>query len=113
MTRRMMIGGLAGLLAAGGAAWKFHVFGRHYAPTPYDDLLSQIVDREPAAKLGAVVLQSHPELDAAKLAARLRASSRALAGQAARDAGDSRLMEVGGWVLPESVALYAALAAKA
>jgi hypothetical protein len=113
MKRRIVIGGVLGLAAAGGAAWKFHLFAKHYAPTPYDDLLNQIVDREPAAKLGAVVLRDHPELDAPSLAKQLRAAPRALAGQAPRDATDDKLMEVAGWVLPQSVALYAALAAKA
>ena len=29
------------------------LFVKHYAPTPYDDLLAQLADREQAAKLGA------------------------------------------------------------
>src|SRR5262249_28726384 len=46
MKRRVMLGGLAALAAAaaGGAAWMLHPFARRYAPTPYDDLLNQIVD---------------------------------------------------------------------
>jgi hypothetical protein len=113
MKRRMMIGGVIGLGVAGGAAWKFHIFGKHYAPTPYDDLLNQIVDREPAARLGAAVLKDQPGLGADALAQQLRGASTTLSGQARRDTDANRLMEVGGWVVPQSVALYAALAAKA
>ena len=51
--------GLAALaaLAAGGIG---HLLGRWYPPTPYDDLLHQIVDREPAAALGRAALVSMP-----------------------------------------------------
>ena len=111
MKRRLVIGGLSALGAVG-AAWKFHLFGKHYPPTPYDDLLGQIVDRDAAAKLGAAVLAGQPGLTAPAIAAQLRKSSRALSGEAVRDADGGRLREVDGWMLPESLTLYAALAAK-
>jgi hypothetical protein len=111
MKRRLVLGGAAALLA-GGIAWKARLFGRHYAPTPYDDLLGQIVDREPAARLGVVVNRIRPGLTAPMLAKMLRRSGGNLAARAMRDADQNRLMEVDGWLVPESVGLYAALAAK-
>ena len=113
MNRRRVIGGLAAaaVAALGSAAWKFHIFAKHYAPTPYDDLLGQIVDRQPAARLGAVALRTMPDFHLQRLAADLRQPGRELARRAPLDAGQNRLFEAGGWVLPESVALYAALAA--
>jgi len=113
MKRRSLLGGLAvALLAASGAAWRWHLFGHRYAPTPYDDLLDQIVDREPAARLGAVVAKARPGLTAPSLAKILRQPGETLAVRAIRDADQNRLMEADGWLLPESVGLYAALAAK-
>jgi hypothetical protein len=113
MKRRTAIGGLAAaLIAAGGAAWKLRLFAKRYPPTPYDDLLNQIVDREPAARLGAVVVRARPDLTAQGLATILRQPGETLAERAVRDADQNRLMEADGWLVPESVGLYAALAAK-
>jgi hypothetical protein len=113
MKRRTAIGGAAAslLLAASGAAWKLHVFGKHYPPTPYDDLLGQIVDREAAARLGRIVNRERPGMTLPDLAETLRRPRLSLAAQAQRDTGPGRLMEVRGWVLPESVGEAAALAA--
>ena len=110
-TRRAAIAGAAVLAVAGGALWKLHPLRKSYAPTPYDDLLAQIVDREPAARLGAAVAESRPGLEPSRLAAQLRAGPR-LAARARADASQNRLIEAGGWVLPQGVALYALLAAK-
>ena len=113
MKRRTAIGGAAAalLLAAGGAAWKLHIFGKHYPPTPYDDLLGQIVDREAAARLGRIVIRERPGLTPQSVAGLLRRTGLNFAAQARRDAGQGHLMEAAGWVLPESVGNYAALAA--
>jgi len=113
VSRRLTIGGLAAaLLAAGGAVWTLHPFRKTYAPTPYDDLLAQLMDRQAAAKLGAAVAKSRPGLTPASLAAQLRRPGQTLKARAGRDAAENRLIEAGGWVLPESVGLYAALAAQ-
>jgi len=84
---------------------------KHYPPTPYDDVLAALVDREEAIKFGALVSDA-PAPSA--LAARLRATLKpaGLAGAAASDIAAARLVEVNGWVVPESVALLSALAAK-
>jgi hypothetical protein len=110
MRRRTALAGLTVALAAGGAAWKFHLFSKHYPPTPYDDLLSQIEDREPAIVFGAVARKSLPV--AAQLAAQLRKDGRKLRDRAQTEAGEAQTTEVAGWIVPQSVALYAALAAQ-
>ena len=114
MKRRAVLtglgGGLAIALAAGGAAWKFHLFGKHYPPTPYDDLLSQIEDREPAIVFGSEARKSLPA--AAQLAGLIRKDGRNLSDRARTEPGEAQVTEVAGWVVPQSVALYAALAAQ-
>ena len=112
MTRRRILAGLVAVLAvAGGAAWKFRLFAKQYPPTPYDDLLDQIVDREPAIAFGQAARKSLP--GAATLAAKLRRDHRSLAERATAEPGQAQIVEVAGWVVPQSVALYAALAAQA
>ncbi len=110
MRRRNLLAGMVVMAAAGGAAWKFRLFRKHYPPTPYDDLLSQIADREPAILFGQTARKSLP--DAARLAAELRRDGRTLAARAAAEPDAAQLAEVGGWLVPQSVALYAALAAQ-
>jgi hypothetical protein len=113
MTRRQLGLGAASLAALSAAAIGYRRFGGPwYAPTPYDDLLHQIVDRRPAATLGQTVVRTMPRFNTAALAARLRQSSLTLAQRARTDAGAGRVTEAGGWVVPESVALYSALAAQ-
>ena len=112
MRRRDVLGGVvaAALVAAGGAAWRFHLFRPHYPPTPYDDLLNQITDREPARVFGGAALKTMQGANAAGLARVLRGQG-TLAAAAASDPAEDRVTEVSGWVVPESVAHYAALAA--
>lgn len=111
MKRRAILGGLAAVLAAGAAAWKFQLVGKHYAPTPYDDLLSQIEDREPAIAFGRAARKALPS--AAQLAAQLRKDPRSLRARAEAEPGEDQITEVEGWIVPKSVAFYAALAAQA
>ena len=111
MRRRDLLGGvLGGVAAALVAAWRFHLFGPHYPTTPYDDLLNQITDREPARVFGGAALKTMPGANAAGLARVLRGQG-TLAAAAASDPAEDRVTEVSGWVVPESVAHYAALAA--
>ena len=111
-SRRTLIGiaaAASGALAAG--LYRFtDLFVKHYAPTPYDDVLATLANREQAAKLGTLVSDA-PQPQA--LAARLRVTVKpGLTAAAKADAAAGRLTEVGGWVVPESVALLSALAAK-
>jgi hypothetical protein len=114
MKRRTLIASAAAAstaLAAG--LYRFtDLFAKHYAPTPYDDVLAALQDREQAVKLGALVSDAPaPQALAMKLRATLKPQGLTAAAKA--DAVAGRLSEVGGWVVPESVALLSALAAKA
>ena len=96
------------VLGAAGLSYR-HMFGRWYAPTPYDDLLHQIMDREAAARLGK---SARHTADLPALAAKLRQPGFALSKRARSDAAAGRVVEAGGWIVPETVALYATLAAQ-
>jgi hypothetical protein len=111
MKRRTVVAGVAaGSAAIAAGLYRFtDLFVKHYPPTPYDDVLSRLSDREPAARLGRAV-RGAP--DAPALAARLRALPADTAAAAQADIAANRLAEVGGWLVPESVMLLAALAAK-
>ena len=112
MSRRDLGLGAAAMAFVGAAALGYrHFFGRWYAPTPYDDLLHQIADRKPAARLGAEAITTMPDFDVARLAARLRRPGFTLR-RARGDAAEGRVMEVGGWIVPETVVLYSALASQ-
>jgi hypothetical protein len=112
MKRRTMIAGVAaaGVAVAAGLYRFTGLFAKHYAPTPYDDLLGQLVDRDQAARLGAKVAGG---AKAPALAARLRPSlTGGLARAVLADIQAGRVQEVDGWMLPDSVALLSALAAR-
>lgn len=113
MKRRTVIGGVAaaGALLAGGLYRFTNLFVKHYPPTPYDDLLDKLTDREQAARLGA---KTAGTFDVASRAAVLRASlhDQSLGAAAAADIAAGRLVEVDGWMLPQTVAWLSALAAK-
>lgn len=103
--------GLGTVALLGVAALGYRQFGgRWYAPTPYDDLLRQITDRAPAAELGKAAMKSMPHFETTALAARLRQPGFTLAGRTRGDAAAGRVMEADGWIVPETVALYSALA---
>jgi hypothetical protein len=113
VSRRVVGLGAAALAIVGaGTIGVRRVFGPWYEPTPYDDLLHQIVDREQASLLGKTAAASMPRLDVAALAAKLRQPGFRLKDRARGDAAESRVVEAAGWLVPESVALYSALAAQ-
>lgn len=114
MRRRSLIAGVAAASAAVAAGlYRFtDLFVKHYASTPYDDVLATLADREQAARFGASVAGAP---DANGLAAKLRPmlKSVGLTAAAKADVTAGRVIEVDGWVVPQSVALLSALAAKA
>lgn len=113
MRRRGLIAGVAaaGTAVAAGLYRFTDLFVKHYPPTPYDDVLAALADREQAARFGASVAGT---LDANGLAAKLRPmlGSGGLTAAVEADIAADRLVEVNGWVVPQSVALLSALAAK-
>ena len=112
MKRRTLISSAtaAGAVVAAGLYRFTDLLVKHYPPTPYDDVLVVLTDRERAAKLGALVSDAPaPQALAAKLRVAIKTG---LTAAAKADAASGRLTEVGGWVVPESLALLSALAAK-
>lgn len=113
MKRRTIITGSAAVIVAVAAGlYRFtNLLVKHYAPTPYDDVLAALADREQATRIGTLV----PGMPApAVLAARLRAilKPNGLMAAVKSDIAAGRLIEVDGWVLPDSLALLSALSAK-
>jgi hypothetical protein len=105
------MGAAAGAALTAGLYRFTDLFVKHYPPTPYDDVLAALADREQAARLGGLVRNAAaPDDLAAKLRGVLKANG--LAGAAGADIAADRMIEVDGWVVPESVALISALAAK-
>ena len=113
VSRRVVGFGAAALAIVGaGTIGVRRIFGPWYEPTPYDDLLHQISDREQAALFGKAAAQDMPHLDVTVLAAKLRQPGFRLKDRARSDAAESRLIVAAGWLVPESVAQYSALAAQ-
>lgn len=113
-TRRGIILGAGGLLAAVAAGlYRFtDIFVKHYPPTPYDDVLAQVVDREQAAVLGRHVPGPFDiQREAAVLRTRLAGST--LKSAVEGDIATGRMTEVDGWIVPQIVAQISALAARA
>jgi hypothetical protein len=113
MKRRGFIAGIAGAgVALVAGVYRFtDLFVKHYPPTPYDDLLGKLTDREQAARLGAEAGPFNLQGRAVQLRASLR--NRSLTAAANADITAGRMAEVDGWVLPQTVAWLSALAAKA
>jgi hypothetical protein len=116
ITRRNALiagGGVAGLVVIGVGGRL--LLRKRYAPSPYDDLLDLLDDRDAAAQIGETVLAEVEDFDPKALADQMRArvAKRRLAAVTAEDASEGRVVEGGGWVLPETLGLICALAAKA
>ncbi len=113
-TRRWLIAGVTAVSAAAVAVREVPVLLRHrYRRTPYDDLLSKLGDRDASVAFGQVTSRSaHGSAGAiaALLRERLRWSS--LQTVSARELSLGHVFVAGGWVVPESLALICALAAR-
>lgn len=112
-TRRGVFIGASGLLAAVAAGvYRFtDLFLKHYPPTPYDDVLAQIVDREHAAELGRKVAGPF-EVPHEAAALRNRLAGSTVESAAEGDVATGKLAEVDGWLVPLVVARLSALAAR-
>lgn len=113
--RSVLFAGAGAAVAAAGAiaygSWR--VFGRHYPPTPYDDLLSLLPDREAARRLGAAFLAQHTNFTPrnAANALRRRISGHPLAQVLEGEIAAGQLTEAAHWLVPASFAGLCALAA--
>jgi hypothetical protein len=106
---------LIGVAAVGGGAYEAGLFRKHFSNDRYDDLLNALDNPDNAASVGAAVLAELPHFNAAETAASLREriGKKKLGDVLDEDAAANRLIEAKGWVLPETLALLCALAAKA
>ncbi len=113
MRRRTLIAGVgAAAVAAAVGLWRFTGLMGGHAPTPYDDLLALLDDRDQAALLGRhAVGMADAKMMAQEL--RVRIGKDGLAKAALDDVQKGRTTELDGWILPQSVAQLSALAAKA
>ena len=116
VTRRPVLGAIAavlGIAAAGGAAYEFGLFAPAYPTGSFDDVLAQMRTREHAVAIGKAVRADEPFFDAKATAAVLRArlKDRTLDAVLAGDIDSGRLVEVKGWLLPQTLAQLCALAA--
>lgn len=116
ISRRQIAIGFGGLaVAAGAGLTASRLLRKRHAPSPYDDLLALLDDRDGDAQIGEAVLAARPDFRVQAVADSLRAKlkTQKLADLAVNDAATGRLVEARGWVLPESIGLLCALAAKA
>ena len=115
LTRRNIVIGAGGAVVLAAAFEGSRLLRKRHAPTAYDDLLSRLDDRDADAQIGEAVLANITDFDAKTVAAgaRARLERKTLAQVASEDAVGGRLLEAGGWVIPETLGLLCALAAKA
>jgi hypothetical protein len=116
-TRRKVIGATAGVvvLAAAGAGYEvWRGFGKRYPPTPYDDLLSLLPDREGARQVGRAFLATNSGFMPAYAATALRQhiGHRSLMAVLNDEISTGQLAEAGHWLLPQTFVGLCALAAK-
>lgn len=113
--RNALIGAAIAVVLAGGAIETTRLLAKRHAPSPYDDLLAKLDDRDADAQIGEAVLADLGPFDANAAAAGLRPklAQTGLLTAVQQDAAGGRLLEAQGWVLPETLGLLCALAAKA
>lgn len=102
---------LIGLGVAGGIAVEAPRLLRRRVRSPYDDITDQLEQETAAVTVGKAVLAGRSDFAAAKTANSLRARNGTLARMAHEDSTHGRMLEAGGWVLPQSLALACALLA--
>lgn len=116
VSRRSVIAGAAAVVVVAGVA-VFEgpkLLKPRHAPSPYDDLLSLLDNRDAAAQIGEAMLAGKPEFNTQATADSLRArlKGKTLVEVAAAETEHHQVVEAGGWVMPEVLADLCALAAK-
>jgi len=110
------IAGAIGLGVVGAAVYELpHLFRRRYPPTPYDDLINLLPDRENARVLGAHVSKS---VFVSSVGADIRGFRRhygqkTLPDIVQLDLEEGRVVSVAGWVLPTGLAILCDFAYRA
>lgn len=115
--RSVIVGALTGAIAivTGLALYEApRFFAPRYAPTPFDDLLALLPDRDSAIRIGSVARAGQKSWNANETASRLRSRlrSKTLATALADDLRTNGTVEVGGWILPETLAQLCTLTTK-
>lgn len=112
-TRRWVAGIVATLAAAAVAVRQLPRLHHHYRRTPYDDLFSKLGDRESSVAFGRSASKGMPgSSDAIATALRQRLRTDSLRAVATNELSRGQVFVAGGWIVPESLALMCALAAR-
>jgi hypothetical protein len=118
ISRRPVLSGILaalGVAVVGGVAYEAPHWSRHYKPSPFDDLLAKLPERDNAGRVGAALIAESPGFNAESSARALRAklASTSLGDAVSDDLVQDRVVEVRGWILPQTLSDLCALAAKA
>ncbi|MBV9572148.1 MAG: hypothetical protein JO056_12990 [Alphaproteobacteria bacterium] len=118
MNRRTIVAGSAAglaIVAAGAIALRpDRLLRKRYPPTPYDDLLGLLTDRELARQIGRVYLSGHANFTSATAAGALRKhiAHRPLEIVLTDEVASGQLVEAAHWIMPETLVGLCALAAR-
>jgi hypothetical protein len=116
ISRRIAVGAVAAFAGLAIAVREVpKLLGHRHRSGPFADVLSAIDDPDSAAQFGRSCLAAcqgfEPQVVANLLRARLK--NLPLADLMQKEASEARIVEVGGWIIPESLALLCALEARA
>lgn len=112
-TRRWLLGGIAAIAAAAVALRGLpRLLHHHYRRTSFDDLLSKLADRDSSVKFGRVLAGVPDSTEALATLLRERLSHGELRSVVTQELLQGHIFVAGGWVVPESLALICALAAR-
>lgn len=115
-TRRAIVIGTVAIVGTTAAVLEGpKLLRKRHTPSPYDDLLDQLDDRDACAQIGEAYLAGKPGFTPGTVAAdlRRRLAGTSLENASVEEANRGRVVEANRWLMPESLALMCALAAKA
>jgi len=115
-TRRnfLVVGTGAGIAIAGAVGYEgWRYFAKRYPPTPYDDLLSYLSDRDAAKQIGRAFLAANRGFTPANAAAALRKriGARPISNVLHDELAAGDIVEAAHWLLPQTLVGLCALAA--
>jgi hypothetical protein len=109
------LGAVVGVGIVGGGLYESGLRGHHpHSAGGYEDLLSGLSDRDNANRLGEAVLAETGTFETGQVAHKLRKrmAHRPLEAVLAADLAEDRVVEIKGWVLPETLTLLCGLSAR-